>query len=55
MSDETQQPLSDEEIIDDMLEYDPVVQMPPRKEYKIRLHIVSIECAKPNILDPEEI
>ena len=31
------------------------VQMPPLKEWSIRVKVKSIEKAKPNIVEPEEV
>lgn len=47
--------ISDEDIMIAMLENDFIVKMPPRKEYKIRVRVKSIEKASPRIVEPEEI
>jgi hypothetical protein len=47
--------ISDEMIAAGMLEHDFVVQMPPVREYTVRLRIKSIEKATPHIVGPEDI
>lgn len=43
-----------EEILPkEMLEYDVVVQMPPRRRYIIELEVKSIRKAEPKIVEPE--
>jgi hypothetical protein len=36
-----------------LLEYDTIVDMPPRKEYTITLKVISISKAEPNIVEPD--
>ena len=38
---------------EEMLEYDIVVRMPPKKKYTIELEVKSIKKAKPKIIEPE--
>ena len=45
----------DEIIAAEMLEHDFVVQMPPVREYTVRVRIKSIEKATPYIVGPEVI
>jgi hypothetical protein len=40
-------------ISEDMLEFDIVIRMPPKKEWSVRLRVESIEKAKPHIVEPE--
>jgi hypothetical protein len=40
-------------ISKDMLEFDIVIRMPPKKEWSVRLRVESIEKAKPHIVEPE--
>lgn len=47
--------ISDEMIAAGMLEHDFVVQMPPIREYTLRVRIKSIEKAVPHIVEPEGI
>jgi hypothetical protein len=47
--------ISDEMIATGMLEHDFVVQMPPVREYTLRVRIKSIEKATPHIVGPEDI
>jgi len=47
--------LSEEDIINEMLEHDFIVRMPPRKRYTIELEVKSIKKAKPRIVEPEWI
>jgi hypothetical protein len=47
--------ISDEMIAAGMLEHDFVVQMPPVREYTLRVRIRSIEKATPHIVEPEDI
>jgi hypothetical protein len=47
--------ISDEMIAAGMLEHDFVVQMPPVREYRLRVRIKSIEKASPHIVGPEDI
>ncbi len=43
-----------EEILpEEMLEYDVVVRVPPRKKYTIELKVKSIKKAEPRIVEPE--
>jgi hypothetical protein len=42
-----------EDISEDMLEFDIVIRMPPKKEWSVRLRVESIEKAKPHIVEPE--
>lgn len=45
-----------EEILpEETLEYDVIVQMPPRKRYTIELEVKSIKKAEPIIVEPEWI
>jgi hypothetical protein len=45
--------LSEIAISEDMLEFDIVIRMPPKKEWSVRLRVESIEKAKPHIVEPE--
>lgn len=47
--------ISDEMIATGMLEHDFVVQMPPVREYTLRVRIKSIEKATPHVVGPEDI
>lgn len=47
--------ISDEMIAAEMLEHDFVVQMPPVREYTLRVRIKSIEKATPHIVGPGDI
>jgi hypothetical protein len=49
------EPLSEEDIINEMLEHDFIVRMPPRRRYTIELEIKSIKKAEPKIVEPEWI
>jgi len=40
-------------VSEDMLEFDIVVRMPPKKEWSARLKVKSVEKATPHIVDPE--
>jgi hypothetical protein len=40
-------------ISEDMLEFDIVIRMPPKKEWSVQLKVESIEKAKPHIVEPE--
>ena len=40
---------------EETLEYDVIVQMPPRKRYTIELEVKSIKKAEPIIVEPEWI
>ena len=42
-----------EKFMEDMLEFDIVVQMPPLREWSARVKVKSIEKAKPHIVEPE--
>lgn len=45
-----------EEILpEEILEYDVVVRMPPRKKYTIELEVKSIRKAEPRVVEPEWI
>ncbi len=45
----------DEIILEEMLEFDVFVRMPPVKEYTVRVKIKSVEKAIPHIVEPEGI
>ena len=45
--------ISDEDIMIAMLDNDFIVKMPPKKEYKIRVKVISIEKASPRVVEPE--
>lgn len=49
------QEMSDEFLFDSMLTNDITIQMPPVKEYKIRLKIKKIEKAAPKFIDLSEV
>jgi len=40
-------------VPEDMLEFDIVVRMPPKKEWSARLRVKSVEKATPHIVEPE--
>ncbi|MFZ8805661.1 MAG: hypothetical protein ACO2PO_22140 [Candidatus Calescibacterium sp.] len=40
-------------ISEDMLEFDIVIRMSPKKEWSVRLRVESIEKTKPHIVEPE--
>lgn len=40
-------------VIEEMLELDIVVRMPPIKEWSARLRVISVEKATPRIVEPE--
>ena len=42
-----------EKFMEDMLEFDIVVQMPPLREWSARVKVKSVEKAKPHIVEPE--
>jgi len=44
----------DEKILNEMIEHDIVVRMPPKRQYIVELKIKSIEKAIPKIFEPEE-
>ena len=44
----------DDEILEEILEYDIFVRMSPRREYTIDLKIASIAKAKPMSVEPEQ-
>lgn len=45
--------LSEEDIVDEMLEHDFVVKMSPVKEYTVRTRIRSVTKGTPRIVEPE--
>ncbi len=47
--------LSEEDIINEMLEHDFVVRMPPRRRYAIELEVKSIKKAEPRFVELEWI
>ena len=47
------EPILDERIPDDMLEYDVVVRMPPKREYSVVIKVVSREKAVSRIVEPD--
>ena len=47
--------LTEENIIDEMLEYDIIVRMPPRRMYTVTLEIMSIKKAEPRVVEPDWI
>jgi hypothetical protein len=47
--------LLEQDIVNEMLEHDFVVRMPPRRRYTIELEVKSIKKAEPRIVEPELI
>lgn len=47
--------ISDEMIVSGMIKHDFIVQMPPIREYTLRVRVKSIEKATPHIVEPEGI
>ena len=47
--------LSEEDIINGMLEHDFIVRMPPKRRYAIKLEVKSIKKAEPRFVEPERI
>ena len=45
--------LSEEDIINEILEHDFIVRMPPVKEYTMWVKVKSVEKATPRIVEPE--
>ena len=45
--------LSEENIVNEMLEHDFIVRMPPVKEYTVWVKVKSVEKATPRIVEPE--
>lgn len=41
-------------VPEDMLEFDIVVRMPPKKEWSARLRVKNVEKAAPHIIEPED-
>ncbi len=46
---------NERKIPKELVEFDIIVQLPPKKEWTVRVKITSVEKATPRIVEPEEI
>jgi len=49
-----QEPISEEDIAIEMLEHDFIVKMPPKKRYKIQVHMRSVKKGEPRLVEPDD-
>ena len=54
ISEEELEPVSEEELALEILEPDYVVKMPPKKRYKIQVHVKSIKKGEPSSVESDD-
>jgi len=54
ISEEEIEPVSEEELAVEMLEHDYIVKMPPKKRYKIQVHVKSIKKGEPSSVESDD-
>jgi hypothetical protein len=54
ISEEEPGPVSEEELALEILEHDYIVKMPPKRRYKIRVHVESIKKGEPRSVGPDD-
>jgi len=54
ISEQEIEPLSEEELALEMLEHDYIVKMPPKKRYKIQVHVKSIKKGEPRSVESDD-
>lgn len=52
---EMQYSISEEDIVIEMLEHNFIVQMPPKKKYKIKVYVRSVRKGEPPVIQSDEL